>query len=629
MTVTTNRTGPSNGIGAVRLTGAEAATSALPAGLDSLDAFRQALALATGKPAGRPVQEDPARPPQRSADPFTTSEREDPRPRRGLRRAQARPRPAPPEPPAWAMAAAVPTLRSAPVTPSDRPERSRPTSALPAPGTAARAGSSPGDPANDLPAGGETPAAATGQPSTSLVAAAEGSATGSPTGTGATGAAGTPSDADAPAGSALGDPPVPGAPEPAVPGTLAGRAPTEGDQGALPTLMPHAGSGPATQVLPEHPDGGIGTVPVPGSPGPLANRLAAATVTPALVPATVPAMDPALSPAASPVPPSAPSPALAPALLTGVPPVTAGEQAATAPDLAAAAIAPSQGSPSTAALDTASPTVSPGVSPSVSPAEAPPTTDAPGTPPAVPADRTVAGPGAGAGSEAGTLAGSTRSPATAGPTGDAGMPASEVAGPAASTEARAAGASSPAEGTPPAGAVPGTAGPAAPASPAVGTASRPAPPPAHPADLSAQVVKHLSGLRTLSDGTHHTTLHLSPEHLGDLTVTVDVRGSTVQVSMAGEPAAIASLRDALGLLRDQLSEAGLDLGQVSLQDKGSHGSREGSPRQGEASSQAGSDGGGPGRSWERRSRGEQEQPTPGTAGQRGGQSTGRGIDLSL
>ncbi len=626
MTVTTNRTGPSNGIGAVRLTGGEAATSALPAGLDSLDAFQQALALATGKPAGRPVQEDPARPPQRSADPFTTSEREDPRHRRGLRRAQARPRPAPPEPPVWAMAAAVPTLPSAPVTPADRPERSRPTSAPPAaPGTASRAGSAPGDPANGMPADGETPAAATGLPSTSLVAAAEGSATGSPTGTRATGAAGTPSDADATAGSALGDPRVPGAPEPAVPGALAGRAPTEGDQAGLPTQIPHAGSGPAAQVLTDHPGEGIGSVTVPGSPGPLANRLAATTVTPALFPAA----DPALPSAVSPAPPSAPSPALAPAQLAGVPPVPAGEQAATALDLAAADIAPSQGSPpSTTTLDTASPTVSP----SVSPAEAPPTTDAPGTPPVVPADRTVAGhtgSGAGAGSEEGTLAGSTGSPATAGPTDDAGMPASEVAGPTASTEARTAGASSPAEGTPPAGAVPGTAGPAAPSAPAVGAASRPAPAPAHPADLSAQVVKHLSGLRTLSDGTHHTTLHLSPEHLGDLTVTVDVRGSTVQVSMAGEPTAIASLRDALGLLRDQLSEAGLDLGQVSLQDKGSHGSREGSPRQGEASSQAGSDGGGPGRSWERRGRGEQEQPTPGTAGQRGGQSTGRGIDLSL
>jgi len=90
-----------------------------------------------------------------------------------------------------------------------------------------------------------------------------------------------------------------------------------------------------------------------------------------------------------------------------------------------------------------------------------------------------------------------------------------------------------------------------------------------PHELAGQVARHLGAVRTLSDGSHHTVLRLSPEHLGDLTVTIDVQGANVQVSMAGQSAAIATLRGGLDELRRQLSEAGLDLGSIALQDNAS------------------------------------------------------------
>ncbi len=93
--------------------------------------------------------------------------------------------------------------------------------------------------------------------------------------------------------------------------------------------------------------------------------------------------------------------------------------------------------------------------------------------------------------------------------------------------------------------------------------------PATPQAMATQVARHITGLRTLNDGTHRTVVHLSPEHLGDLTLTVDVRAGSVQLAMAGEQAAIATLRDGLSQLRDQLADAGLDLGAVSLRDNAS------------------------------------------------------------
>jgi len=89
---------------------------------------------------------------------------------------------------------------------------------------------------------------------------------------------------------------------------------------------------------------------------------------------------------------------------------------------------------------------------------------------------------------------------------------------------------------------------------------------ASPQQLAAQVARHVGALRTLGDGTRRTVMHLSPEHLGELTLTVDVRNGSVQLAMTGGEAAIATLREGIGLLRDQLADSGLDLGTVSLRD---------------------------------------------------------------
>ena len=109
------------------------------------------------------------------------------------------------------------------------------------------------------------------------------------------------------------------------------------------------------------------------------------------------------------------------------------------------------------------------------------------------------------------------------------------------------------------------------------------------ADGNERVIIHT----TLRDGTHRTVMHLSPDHLGDLTVTVDVRGASVQLSMSGEATAIATLREGMNHLRDQLSDAGLDLGSVALQDSATEGSPQRRPGAGESD---GRPGGAPGRS---------------------------------
>jgi flagellar hook-length control protein FliK len=105
--------------------------------------------------------------------------------------------------------------------------------------------------------------------------------------------------------------------------------------------------------------------------------------------------------------------------------------------------------------------------------------------------------------------------------------------------------------------------PVAPVAQAVGDA-RPRASDAH-LPVTDQVARHLTSFRTLRDGTHRTVLRLAPEHLGELTMTVDVRAGTVHLAVAGSGTAIAALRDGLGQLRDHLGEAGLDLGELSLQ----------------------------------------------------------------
>jgi flagellar hook-length control protein FliK len=59
-------------------------------------------------------------------------------------------------------------------------------------------------------------------------------------------------------------------------------------------------------------------------------------------------------------------------------------------------------------------------------------------------------------------------------------------------------------------------------------------------------------------------LHLAPEHLGAVTITVDVRDGAVRVDLAGGQAAVAAVRDGLDQLRSTLADSGLDLADVRL-----------------------------------------------------------------
>lgn len=113
--------------------------------------------------------------------------------------------------------------------------------------------------------------------------------------------------------------------------------------------------------------------------------------------------------------------------------------------------------------------------------------------------------------------------------------------------------------------MPATA-PAAPATPAAPTsaAAPPAGPPPIPVQVAQQLGRHLSGTRTLADGTHTTVMKLSPERLGEVTIKLDVRDGGVRMELIAAPQALSALQDDLGRLRDQLAQSGLDLGDVSF-----------------------------------------------------------------
>ena len=110
----------------------------------------------------------------------------------------------------------------------------------------------------------------------------------------------------------------------------------------------------------------------------------------------------------------------------------------------------------------------------------------------------------------------------------------------------------------------------------------------------AQINRQLQGARTLRDGTHHAVLRLSPEHLGEITITLDVRAGGVRLDIGGGAQAITALQADLGRLRDDLAGSGLNLGDVTLhsqdapggqafaRDGGRGGSSSGSPEPGPA-----------------------------------------------
>jgi hypothetical protein len=82
--------------------------------------------------------------------------------------------------------------------------------------------------------------------------------------------------------------------------------------------------------------------------------------------------------------------------------------------------------------------------------------------------------------------------------------------------------------------------------------------------VMAQIGRQLQGVRLLRDGTHHTVLRLSPEQLGDVTITLDVRAGGIRLDLAAGSQALVALQADLGQLRDNLANSGLDLGAVTL-----------------------------------------------------------------
>lgn len=102
------------------------------------------------------------------------------------------------------------------------------------------------------------------------------------------------------------------------------------------------------------------------------------------------------------------------------------------------------------------------------------------------------------------------------------------------------------------------------------TGSVAAAPPAPVTDqIAAALNQYLIGTRMLKDGTHRAVIRLAPEHLGEVTVTLDVRGGSVRIDLIAGPQAIGALRADLGDLHDQLAQSGLQLDDVSLSQSGS------------------------------------------------------------
>ena len=87
---------------------------------------------------------------------------------------------------------------------------------------------------------------------------------------------------------------------------------------------------------------------------------------------------------------------------------------------------------------------------------------------------------------------------------------------------------------------------------------------AAPAAIPDQVLRHLTSVRALREGGHRTVLRLEPDHLGEVTVTVDVRSGAVRMAVSGGAEALAAVREGLGHLRTSLADSGLNLGDVSL-----------------------------------------------------------------
>ena len=177
---------------------------------------------------------------------------------------------------------------------------------------------------------------------------------------------------------------------------------------------------------------------------------------------------------------------------------------------------------------------------------------------------TTAGPASGTASSTATLTGSVATTALTGVGPRHGRGA--VAENDPSPTAAAAQPGQPVEPTTPFGAPTGapTGTPGVQAAASTPSADPAAAPSAPAPPVVDQVTRHLLAARLLRDGTHHTVMHLSPEHLGPVTVTVDVLDGAVRLELVGGSGALGALGHDLDSLRSQLADAGLDLADVTM-----------------------------------------------------------------
>ncbi|GAB3241661.1 flagellar hook-length control protein FliK [Kineosporia babensis] len=83
--------------------------------------------------------------------------------------------------------------------------------------------------------------------------------------------------------------------------------------------------------------------------------------------------------------------------------------------------------------------------------------------------------------------------------------------------------------------------------------------------VAEQVSAQLSAqLRNLPNGSHRAVIHLSPEELGDVKVTLSVNNGDVRMDLIAAPAALSQLQAGLSDLREQMSQAGLNLSDVTM-----------------------------------------------------------------
>ena len=78
-------------------------------------------------------------------------------------------------------------------------------------------------------------------------------------------------------------------------------------------------------------------------------------------------------------------------------------------------------------------------------------------------------------------------------------------------------------------------------------------------------------MRTMRDGSQQTVLRLQPDHLGPVTVTVEVQAGAVRMHLLADGTALAALQQSLPELRSQLAQGGLALSDVTLRQPDSGG----------------------------------------------------------